>query len=128
MRRLVSLCSSQASQCAWRRPLSRPLEELEAILADIAEGATLRDWAPTAAATLEALARSAANHEFIASTDAIHVLVGVARVAAADTRSGMSLVALRGAQTLTAVGRALRCARAWALTGWNRLCVHMRAW
>lgn len=93
-----------------RRPLSRPLAELEAILADIAEGATMRDWAPAAAGTLETLARSSANHGFITNTDAIYVLTGVARVAAADTRSGVSIVALRGAQTLTTVGRTLRCA------------------
>ena len=87
----------------------------------------MREWAPAAAGTLEALARSSAHHEFIASTDAIHVLVGVARVAAADTRSGISIVALRAAQTLTAVGRTLRCARAWALSGWGRLYVCMWA-
>ena len=82
----------------------------------------MRDWAPAAAATLETLARSSANHSFrgvirVASTDAMHVLVGVARVAAADTRSGISIVALRGAQTLTTVARTLRCAPAWALLG-----------
>ena len=98
----------------------------------------MRDWAPAAAATLETLARSPAHHAFIARTDAMHVLVGVARVAAADTRSGISIVALRGAQTLTAVGRTLRCARAWARSGWGlrvfrvlgvlgRLCVRMWA-
>ena len=108
------LCSIQA--VVRRRPVWHQLGELEALLADIEQGATPREWANAAAATLEAMVRSAANHEVMADTDAVGVLAGLARMAAADAHSGMSAVALHGSETLTTVARALRCARAWAPT------------